>query len=89
MIKTTVRIFGMTCGMCEAHINDAVRAAFPVKKVSSSRKKGETVILSESPLDTDRLRQTITAAGYIMYSVAWETVKKTSFLTGLLKRSRE
>ena len=89
MIKTTVRIFGMTCGMCEAHINDAVRAAFPVKKVSSSRKKGETVILSESPLDTDRLRQTITAAGYIMYSVAWETVKKTSFLTGFLKRSRE
>lgn len=32
MIKYTVRIDGMQCGMCEAHVNDAVRKAFPVKK---------------------------------------------------------
>lgn len=31
-------------GMCEAHMNDAIRKAFPVKKVTSSRRKGETVI---------------------------------------------
>ena len=35
MIKTTVKISGMACAMCEAHINDAVRGAFPVKKVTS------------------------------------------------------
>ena len=51
MIKTTVKISGMACAMCEAHINDAVRGAFPVKKVTSSHSKGETVILSEEPLD--------------------------------------
>ena len=33
MIKTTVKIDGMACSMCEAHINDAIRKAFPVKKV--------------------------------------------------------
>ena len=32
MIRTTVKIGGMICGMCEAHINDAIRAVFPVKK---------------------------------------------------------
>ena len=67
MIKTTVHISGMVCGMCEA-----VRSAFPVKKVSSSRTAGETVILSEDPLDTERLKQVINATGYIMLSAEEE-----------------
>ena len=32
MIGTIVKIGGMMCGVCEAHINNASRAAFPVKK---------------------------------------------------------
>ena len=28
MIRTTVKVDGMMCGMCEAHINDAVRRAY-------------------------------------------------------------
>ena len=72
MIRTTVQISGMTCGMCEAHINDAVRSAFPVKKVTSSRKNGETVILSEKPIDIEKLRQVINATGYIMHSAREE-----------------
>ena len=51
MIQTTVQVSGMACSMCEAHINDAIRAAFSVEKVSSSHSKGETVILSQEPLD--------------------------------------
>ncbi len=39
-----VDIDGMMCGMCESHINDAVRNNFKVKKVSSSHGKGRTVI---------------------------------------------
>ena len=68
MIRTTVRISGMICGMCEVHINDAIRSAFPVKKVTSSRSEGKTVILSETPVDPARLKQVISAAGYIMLS---------------------
>ena len=51
MIQTTVQVSGMACSMCEAHINDTIRTAFPVEKVSSSHSKGETVILSQEPLD--------------------------------------
>ena len=47
MVKITVGIDGMACGMCEAHINEAVRNAFPVKKVTSSHTKKETVILTD------------------------------------------
>ena len=52
MIRTILEVEGMMCGMCEAHVNDAVRAAFPeAKKVTSSRAKKRTEILSEVPLD--------------------------------------
>lgn len=51
MYKTTLVINGMMCGMCEAHINDAVRKSFDVKKVTSSHKKGITEIVSLSPPD--------------------------------------
>ena len=37
MYKTTLKIDGMMCGMCESHINDTIRKAVPVKKVSSPR----------------------------------------------------
>ena len=40
MVKTTLKIDGMMCGMCEAHMNDAIRAAFKVKKVTSSHANG-------------------------------------------------
>ena len=64
MIQTTVQVSGMACSMCEAHINDAIRAAFSVEKVSSSHSKGETVILSKKPLDENALRAAIDATGY-------------------------
>lgn len=68
MIQITLKIDGMQCGMCEAHINDAVRQAFKVKKVSSSRSKGETVIIAEEAIDENTLRNTISAAGYTVKS---------------------
>ena len=50
MVQITLKIQGMMCGMCESHINDAIRQAFPVKKVTSSHTKGETVILADQAI---------------------------------------
>ena len=69
MIKVTVKIDGMMCGMCESHINDAIRRAFPVKKVTSSHTKGETVIVTETDIDEAALRSAIDATGYRVLSV--------------------
>ena len=80
MIRTTVQVSGMRCGMCEAHVNDAVRAAFRVKKVTSSRKTGQTDILTEAPLNPEKLRQAINATGYVVLSAAEEEVKPKAFL---------
>ncbi len=86
MIKTTVEVSGMMCGMCEAHINDAVRSAFQVKKVRSSHIKGETVIFSEAPIDADKLRKTISATGYIVLDVKEETEQHRSLSDILFRR---
>ena len=64
MIETTVKVDGMMCGMCESHVNEAVRKAFPeAKKVSSSHTKGQTVIQSEQELDEQKLRDAIRLRG--------------------------
>lgn len=80
MKKITAKIDGMMCGMCENHINDAIRRAFPVKKVSSSQRKKETVILTDAEIDEAQLRSVIDQTGYQLISVHSEPyVKKGMF----------
>jgi len=69
MVETILKVNGMMCGMCESHINDVVRKNAEVNKVSSSHTKGETVILSEQPLDQQALRDAIAATGYTVTAV--------------------
>lgn len=76
MVKTTLKIDGMMCGMCEAHMNDAIRAAFKVKKVTSSHAKGETVVISEDKLDEAKLHETVNATGYKLEGVTEEPYEK-------------
>lgn len=76
MIRTTVGVDGMMCGMCEAHVNDAVRKQFPVKKITSSHTKKQTVILSDEPLDEQALRDTIGQTGYQVTSIVSEPYEK-------------
>lgn len=64
MKKITVRVEGMVCGMCEAHVNDAVRRAFKVKKVSSSHSKGRTEIIAPEDIPDEELRPVIEGTGY-------------------------
>ena len=85
-IRTTLQISGMICGICETHVNDAIRSAFQVNKVRSSRDRGETVIESELPLNRERLRQTINATGYLMLSAKEEEIAKKSLIQSILKK---
>ena len=76
MTKYTLQVGGMACSMCEAHVNNAVRKAFPVKKVSSSHTKKQMVILSEQPLDEEALRRAITETGYEVKAVESKPYEK-------------
>lgn len=70
MIKTTMKIDGMMCGMCEAHICDVIRKTVPsAKKVSASHSKGEACFLTEETADADQLVKAVNATGYTCLSV--------------------
>ena len=79
MIKTILTIDGMMCGMCEIHINDTIRQSFKIKKVASSHSKGETEIISESPLDEQALRDAIGRTGYKVLEVKTAPYEKKRF----------
>ncbi len=80
MKEIVLGVEGMMCGMCESHINDAIRNKFPnIKKVSSNRKKKETVIQSEDILDKEDLNKIITEVGYTMTSYDIREKKKGLF----------
>lgn len=76
MFKTTLKIDGMMCGMCESHMNDAIRNSFKVKKVTSSHSKGETVIISEEAPDENKLSEIIGKTGYKLISFSSEPYEK-------------
>ena len=82
MLKITVGIEGMACGMCEAHINEAVRNAFHVKKVTSSHTKKQTVILAEKNIPEQKLKSVVSKTGYHAISVCSEPYGKK----GLFRR---
>ena len=85
MVKITAQVEGMRCGMCEAHVNEVVRRAFPVQKVTSSHAKGETVILSDEPLDEGKLRETINATGYQVGGISSAPYEKKGLFSFLHK----
>lgn len=76
MIKTVLKIDGMMCGMCESHMNDVIRQNFQVKKVTSSHKKGETEILSEEPVDEEKVRAEVEKIGYKVMDIQSENYEK-------------
>lgn len=77
MTKTILKIDGMMCGMCEAHVNDAIRKIIPnAQKVKSSHTKGESSFVTEQTPDEKKLIAAIGETGYTVQSVISEPYKK-------------
>lgn len=76
MIRTTLKIEGMMCNMCEAHVNDAIRNRFRVKSVKSSHSDGTTVIESKEMLDEAAIREAIGDTGYQLIGIETEEFEK-------------
>ena len=79
MVKVVVKVEGMACNMCEAHVNEAVKKAFVVKEVTSSHKDSVTEIIAESALDEVKLKEVIEEEGYTVLGVSTEEYKKKRF----------
>lgn len=77
MNKITIKIDGMMCGMCEAHVCDMIRKKVPsAKKVKASRISKEATFLTGSNVDEEELKKSIADTGYTVLSFSSEPYQK-------------
>ncbi len=87
MKQIVFKVDGMMCGMCEAHVNDAVRKAANVKSVSSSHADGETVVVCDDSVDAALLKGAIEADGYAVSSFSEEPYEKKGLFGRFKKKA--
>ena len=85
MIKTIVKIEGMKCPHCEAHMTEEFKKSLGVKDVTSSHEKRESVIISGEAPDEEKVKEAVAAAGYTFVGITSEEYKKKPLL-GFLKK---
>lgn len=64
MNKYILGIDGMGCGMCEIHVEEAIRKAIKVKNVKASHIKNNVVVFSEDNLGSDDFKRVLDPTGY-------------------------
>jgi copper chaperone len=65
MKKVAIEVTGMSCGHCEATVQDAVRKIEGVAKVKASAKKNlATVKFDENETSVEAIAEAINATGY-------------------------
>ncbi len=83
MKRYVVKIDGMMCGMCEAHVSDAIRKNFNVKKVKASHMKKEVEIIAENEIDREQLAAAIASQGYEVKGITEEEYVKRGLFSFL------
>lgn len=86
MLKIKIKVDGMMCGMCESHINDAIRRAFSVSKVTSSHSKGETIVIAEEDIAEEKIKAVINDTGYTVMEVEKSLYEKKGFFSIFQKK---
>lgn len=84
MFKYVLGIDGMMCGHCEAHMNDAIRNNFSVKKVESSHAKKQCEIIADE-LDEEALKKVVADTGYTLLSIEKTPYEKKGLFSKLKK----
>lgn len=86
MTEIIVNINGMMCGMCEAHICDAVRRECDVKKIKASHTKNQAEIITENDIPDEKLKAVIDETGYTFVSAEHKPYEKKG-LFSMFKKS--
>ncbi len=76
MVKITLVIDGMSCGMCEAHVCDTIRRNFSVKKVKASFVKATAEIIAKNDIPDNMLEKAMEPTGYKVLQIYREPYEK-------------
>ena len=77
---------GMMCGMCEAHVADALRKVPGVEKASASRAKKEARVWCGPEVSDEALLKAVADTGYDASNVREETEEPKKGLFGFRKK---
>ena len=80
MTKYILKLDGMMCSMCEAHINDTIRKATNnnVKKLKSDHFKNTATFVTNDDINIDDVVNAIKAQGYNVLDIKSEEYLKES-----------
>jgi len=81
-----IEIHGMMCGGCESFVNNQVRKNFSNVKVTSNRRKNETVIISKEKLNIEVVEKVMRDTHYGFVSIKEETFEKKSLFRKIFKK---
>lgn len=76
MVKTTIKINGIMCNNCVAHINETIKNEFDINKVTTSKDNGMSEVISNNELSKEKLREVISREGYEVTEVTSEPYEK-------------
>ncbi len=82
MVKITMNVEGMMCAHCEAHMNDAIKKALDVKKVTSSHADKTTEIIAKAPISEEAILEAVKETGYAVSDIRCEEYKNKFALFG-------
>ena len=68
-MKKVIKVDGMMCAHCEAHVRKALEALEGVEKAEVSHEKGEAVVTLGSNVDDAVLKAAVVEAGYEVLQV--------------------
>ncbi len=92
MLQVKANIDGMMCGMCEAHVKDAVRRAFPdARKINASASNGRLEFQIQQNLPLQMLKHDLKAEldsiGYKLTDISSDDIPAEE-KSGLFSRFR-
>lgn len=76
MVKTTIKIKGIMCENCVAHVNETIKNEFDINKVTTSKENGISEVISDNELSEEKLREVISREGYEVTEVMSEPYEK-------------
>ena len=68
-MKKTMKIEGMMCPRCEAHVKKALEALDGVSEATVSHTNGTAIVTLSAPLSNDLLRQAVEAEDYTVLEI--------------------
>lgn len=85
MTKITLSIEGMRCVKCEAHMDEAIKNTYKVKKVTSSHVENKTIIITDEEIADESLSKTVSDAGYELKNIEKEPYEKKGLFAKIFK----